>query len=185
MLLLARINRSPCLRVCPRCLYSTPAAPPAPPLLLKLRSDLKTAMKAKDTNRLNVLRTLLAEVTNAAKTSTPFKSDMQLLSLLRKRAAASKAAAEEFQQAGRADLREKEENQTSVMEEYIGGVQVMGEDDIKKVVSERIRQLKVENMKLDMGNVLKSLLGPGGDFDGKSVERADVAKEVKAALAQS
>ncbi|KAI9662819.1 MAG: hypothetical protein M1821_007865 [Bathelium mastoideum] len=170
-------------RAYPRCLYSTPATAPAPPLLLKLRSDLKTAMKAKDTNRLNVLRALIAEVTNAAKTSSPIKSDMQLVSLLRKRAAASKIAGEEFQSAGRADLREKEEAQTAVMEEYLGGIQTVGEDEISKVVGERVQRLKADGIKLDMGTILKSLLGPGGDFDGKPVERADVAKEVKAALA--
>ncbi|KAL9079338.1 MAG: hypothetical protein Q9157_001768 [Trypethelium eluteriae] len=142
-------------------------------------------MKAKDANRLNVLRSLLAEVTNAAKTSSPVKSDMQLLSLLRKRAAASKAAASEFQDAGRADLKEKEEAQMSVLDGYIGGVQVVGEDEIKRVVRERIRQLQGDGIKLDLGNVVKVLLGPGGDFDGKPVERGYVAKEVKNALAPS
>ncbi|KAL9087040.1 MAG: hypothetical protein Q9165_006868 [Trypethelium subeluteriae] len=184
-----RIARPRLLRrsyVCQQCLYSASAAPPpAPPLLLKLRSDLKDAMKAKDTNRLNVLRSLLAEVTNAAKTPSPIKSDMQLLSLLRKRAAASKAAASEFQGAGRADLKEKEEAQTSVLDEYIGGMDVVGEDEIKRVVRERIRQLQGDGIKLDLGNVVKALLGPGGDFDGKPVERGDVAKEVKSALAPS
>ena len=35
-----------------KCLYlSTDAGPTAPPLLLKIKSDLKAAMKAKDTNR--------------------------------------------------------------------------------------------------------------------------------------
>jgi uncharacterized protein YqeY len=47
----------------------TDAPSSAPPLLLKLRSDLKTAMKAKDTNRLNVLRGLLAEVTKQPRSS--------------------------------------------------------------------------------------------------------------------
>ena len=79
--------------ICPQCRHyattSEPSTLQAPPLLLKLRSDLKTAMKAKDTPRLNVLRALLADVTNSAKTSNPIKTDMQLLSLLRKRAAAA------------------------------------------------------------------------------------------------
>ena len=173
------------IRIGPQCLYSsTPATVPAPPLLLKLRTDLKTALKAKDINRLNVLRSLLAEITNAAKTSSPIKSDMQLLSLLRKRAAASKAAATEFQDAGRADLREKEEAQTSVLEEYAVGVSMdaVGQEEIKRVVAERIQHLKSKGMKLDIGSVTKALLGPGGDFDGKHVERGDVAKEVKIAL---
>ena len=185
MIRLGRPNIFRASRVCIRCLYSTPTAPPAPPLLLKLRSDLKTAMKAKDANRLNVLKSLLAEVTNAAKTSSPIKSDIQLLSLLRKRAAASKAAASEFQGAGRVDLREKEDAQINVLEEYASGVEVVGADEIKRVVASCIQRLKSEGTKLDMGSVLKILLGPGGAFDEKPVERADVAKEVKTVLAQS
>ena len=65
-------------------------------------------MKAKDTNRLNVLRGLLAEVTNAAKTAQPLDSDMKLLGLLRKRTSAANQAAKEFSDAGRQDLTEKE-----------------------------------------------------------------------------
>ncbi|KAI9710084.1 MAG: hypothetical protein M1820_002886 [Bogoriella megaspora] len=177
-----RLQRS---HVCMRCLSSSsPATPPAPPMLLKLRADLKTAMKSKDVSRLNVLRSVLADVTNAAKTSSPIKSDLQLLSVLRKRAAASKAASQEFQDAGRTDLVDRENEQTTVLEEYAGGVQVMGAEEIRKFVDEKITRLRNEGAKVDMGSVTKALLGPGGDFDGASVEKAEVAREVKAALTQ-
>ncbi|KAI9839286.1 MAG: hypothetical protein M1819_003281 [Sarea resinae] len=178
---LLRISR-PCLRCC----YATaPTSAPAPPLLLKLRNDMKTAMRAKDTNRLNVLRGLLAETTNAAKTSTPFKTDVQLLALLRKRAAASKAAALEFQAAKRDDLKEKEDAQVAVLEEYAGGVETMGVEDIKKSVAEVMEKVKVEGARMDMGGVLKRLVGPGGSLEGKPVERAEVARIVKEAVASA
>ncbi|SMQ51186.1 unnamed protein product [Zymoseptoria tritici ST99CH_1A5] len=163
--------------VCPRCrTYATPI-PPAPPLLLKLKGDLKTAMKAKDTNRLNVLRTILAEVTNSAKSPNPIKSDMQLLSLLRKRAAAAKNAGDEFKAAGREDLVEKEEQQAAVMEEYAGSVETLSEDDIKAAVRGVVDS--AEGDKPNMGVVLKTLLGPGGSLEGKPVDRAVVARLVK------
>jgi len=146
---------------------------------------MKTAMKAKDTNRLNVLRALLSETANLAKTSSPVKTDIQLLSLLRKRAAASKSAALEFQAANREDLKEKEDAQVAVLEEYAGGVQTMGEDEIKAVVTDVLGKLKAEGAKTDMGAVLKRLVGPGGELDGKPVERAEVARLVKQALASS
>jgi len=170
--------------ICPHCRYyaaDTPA--PAPPLLLKLRSDLKTAMKAKDTNRLNVLRALLAEVTNQAKTSNPFKTDMQLVSLLRKRAAAAKSAGAEFKAAGRQDLVEQEDRQAAVMEEYAGSVETMSESDIRNAVSEAVEEIRAAaEGKVNMGDVLKKLLAPGGSLDGKPVERSEVAKLVKNAL---
>ncbi|KAF2159333.1 hypothetical protein M409DRAFT_30209 [Zasmidium cellare ATCC 36951] len=174
--------------ICPQCrFYSTPSPTtlPAPPLLLKLKGDLKTAMKAKDTNRLNALRGLLAEVTNQAKTSNPIKTDMQMLSLLRKRTAAAKAAGDEFKAAGREDLLEKEEAQASIFEEYAGGVETMPESDIKDAVTKVIDEVKaVAEGKVNMGDVLKKILGPGGSLEGKPVDRSEVARIVKQALGQ-
>ncbi|TKA79053.1 hypothetical protein B0A49_02132 [Cryomyces minteri] len=172
-----------------RCTYATTtttsAGPPAPPLLLKLRGDLKSAMKAKDTNRLNVLRSLLAEVTNAAKTTSPIKSDMQLLSLLRKRASASKAAAEEFRAQGREDLGTKEEGQVGVLEEYAGGVETVAMEEVERVVGEVVQTMKGQGEKLNLGAVLKRLVGPGGAFEGRPVETKEVARVVKDVLGSS
>lgn len=163
-----------------RCRYATEASS-APPLLLKLRSDLKTAMKAKDTNRLNVLRGLLAEVTNAAKTSAPLDSDMKLLNLLRKRSSAALQAGKEFANAGRADLKEKEDAAIKVLEEYAGNVETVSEEDIRKAVQDTIDGIKAEaaGAKVVMGDVLKKLLSPGGVFEGKPVEKSQVAKAVR------
>lgn len=173
--------------ICPQCrLYADSAAPPAPPLLLKLRADLKTAMKEKDTTRLNVLRGLLAEVTNSAKTATPFKTDMQLLSLLRKRAASARAASEEFKAAGRNDLVEQENDQAKVLNEYAGGVETMSADEIRDVVMTTVDEAKAQQgSKVNMGEVLKKLLGPGGSLDGKPVEKKEVASIVKEVLSMS
>ena len=143
-------------------------------------------MKDKDTNRLNVLRGLLAEVTNAAKTNSPVKTDMQLLSMLKKRAAIAKQASSEFKSAGREDLVQKEEDQFKVLEEYAGDVETMSADDIRDVVFEAVEEAKSQQTgKLNMGDVLKRLLGPGGSLDGKPVERAEVARIVKEVLTLS
>ncbi|KAI9704718.1 MAG: hypothetical protein M1836_006498 [Candelina mexicana] len=166
----------PCLR---RCYATAPTAPSAPPLLLKLRADLKTAMKAKDTNRLNVLRALLSETTNASKTSSPIKTNIQLLSLLRKRAATSRAAASEFSAANRDDLKAKEDAQVTILEEYAGGVETTGSDEIRQSIDAAVEALKVEGGRLDIGTLLKRVIGPGGILDGRPVERAEVARIAK------
>ena len=166
--------------LCAQCRFESTA--PAPPLLLKLRNDLKTAMRAKDTNRLNVVRGLLNEVANAGKTSTPIKSDLQLLSLLRKRVTAAQQASKEFEDAGRADLQERENAQISVLNEYAGEVETLGLDQIRDIVSRTIEDMKTSGSKMTMGDVSKRLLSPGGDFDGKSVEKSEVARMVKELL---
>ncbi|KAK3719281.1 hypothetical protein LTR37_004500 [Vermiconidia calcicola] len=177
---------SPNRWICPQCRHYAAPSPttlPAPPLLLKIRSDLKSAMKEKDKNRLNVLRGLLAEVTNSAKTNSPVKTDMQLLSLLRKRAASAKAASTEFKSAGREDLVEQEESQAKVLEEYAGGVQTMSNDVMRDAILKEIDQVKAEtNGKVNMGDILRRLLGPGGSLEGKPVERSEIARIVKEVL---
>ncbi|EME79221.1 uncharacterized protein MYCFIDRAFT_183666 [Pseudocercospora fijiensis CIRAD86] len=176
--------------ICPQCrayaaAASGTAAPPSP-LLGKLKNDLKTAMREKDTNRLNVLRGVIADVTNSAKTSNPIKTDMQLLALLRKRASAAKAASEEFKAAGREDLVEKEQSQVNVLDEYAGQVETMSENEIKDAVTKVVDEAKAaaESVKINMGDILKKILGPGGSLEGKPVDRSEVARVVKQTLGQ-
>lgn len=182
------INRNLCSQ-CRR--YATPSrsdlANTPPPLLLKLRKDLKTAIVEKDMNRLNVLRALIADVTNSAKQNNPVKTDMQLLSMLRKRQAAAKQASDEFKAAGRQDLVDKEEGQANVLEEYAGSVETMSDDDVREIVVRAVDEAKAEQPigKVNMGEILKKLLSPGGSFDGKPVDRKEVSKIVKDVLTMS
>lgn len=131
---------------------------------------------------MNVLKGILAEYINAAKTSSPIKTNIQLLALLRKRIAASKSAAVEFNAANRGDLKDKEEAQINVLEEYAGGVETIGEEEITRIVGESIGKMRTEGQKVDTSTVLKRLLGPGGALDGKPVEKGEVARVVKGML---
>ncbi|TVY31312.1 Altered inheritance of mitochondria protein, mitochondrial, partial [Lachnellula subtilissima] len=123
-----RASRLCCVRS-----YAT-GATSAPPMLLKIRADLKTAMRAKDANRLAVLRALLSQTLNASKTNTPINTDMQMLALLRKTSAQSRAASDEFTKNGREDLAAKEQDQIRVLEEYAGNVEVVGEEEVRRAV---------------------------------------------------
>lgn len=163
--------------------YSDTTAVEPPALLVKLRSDLKTAMRAKDTERLNVLRAILAEVTNAAKLNTPYNTDMQLVSLLKKRSKAAKEAGRTFVSAGRADLSAKEEAQAQIMDGYASGVDMMSEDDIRQVVKEAILEMRSQDPSLKAGIVMKTLLAPGGRMNGQPVDKALLAGVVKETLA--
>ncbi|KAF4188904.1 hypothetical protein CNMCM7927_000478 [Aspergillus lentulus] len=174
----SRLNLSPVR-------WNSTASPASPPLMAKIRSDLKVAMRAKDTARLNVLRALISETNNSAKTSSPIQTDLQLLSLIRKRAAAAKEAARQFAEADRPDLKEKEDAQVTILEEYAGKVETMSLEDIKAIVSQEVSKLKEAGKKVEVGALLKSLFAPGGALDGKPAERAEVAKIAKEAVASA
>lgn len=139
-------------------------------------------MRAKDTNRLNALKALLADVTNASKTSKPVTTDMHVLGLLRKHSNAAKDAAQEFQAASRPDLKEKEEAQAGVFDEYAGQVDTISDEEIAAAVKSVVDDLKAKGEKADKGTVLKKLIGVGGIFDGKPVEKAAVAQAVQKAV---
>ncbi|KAH0544277.1 hypothetical protein FGG08_001540 [Glutinoglossum americanum] len=137
------------------------------------------AMRAKDTNRLSVLRSILTEVTNLSKTKSPINKDIQLLALLRKRTAAAKTAADEFKTHQRPDLADKEELQGKILEEYLGQVEVVSEAEIRKAVEDVVERLRSGGEKVDIGAVLENLLGERGELGAKPVDRGDVARVVK------
>ncbi|KAF3391485.1 Altered inheritance of mitochondria protein 41 [Penicillium rolfsii] len=162
--------------------WNSTAGPTLPPLMATLRNDLKTAMRAKDTPRLNVLRALISETNNAAKTASPIQTDIQLLSLIRKRASASKEAAQQFAEADRPDLKEKEDAQIAILEEYAGHVKTLTVEEVEAVITKEIAAIKETGKKVEVGQVLKALFAPGGALDGKPADRKEVAGLVKKAV---
>ncbi|KAI1258390.1 Yqey-like protein-domain-containing protein [Xylariaceae sp. FL1019] len=153
------------------------ATAPAPPLLQKLKADLKTAMRAKDAARLSVLRAALASTLNASKTASPITTDAALVALLRKQARACSDARAEFAAAGRDDLVQKEDAQVTILDEYVAG------SGVEELEPEKLRGIVQEALTgqagARMGEVMKSLLAPGGPLDGKNVEKAELARLVK------
>jgi uncharacterized protein len=139
--------------------------------MLKLRNGI----------RLNVLRAILSDATNASKGHSPIRTDVQVLALLRKRMASSKAASEEFAEANRDDLKAKQNAEIAVMDEYAGQVETFAEDDISKAIEHAYQTFK-DTAKVNAGMILKELLRPGGTLDGKPVEKSQVAKMVQEML---
>ena len=152
-------------------------------MLAKLKTDLKTAMRAKDAPRLSVLRSVLAATTNAAKTSAPIRTDVQLVQLLRKTARGNQEAAQEARAAGRADLVEKEETQIKIIDEYIAdsGLQTLGKEEMQAIVEKVVSEVKSEGVdeKRLSGEVMKRLMTTGGPLDGKEVDRSELAQIAK------
>ncbi|KAI1767369.1 GatB/YqeY domain-containing protein [Hypoxylon sp. FL1150] len=169
---------TPLSRICAR-FYSSEAPPP--PLLQKIKADLKTAMRAKDATRLTAIRSILAATLNASKTASPIATDAQLVALLRKTQRASAHATSEFAAAGRQDLADKEQAQIDILEEYAAGsgVEEVGEDRLRVIVTEVVTSEAGQGGKPRMGDVMKKLLAPGGPLEGKDVEKEMLARVVK------
>lgn len=172
------VNRTSSVGVCR--FYSTTTDDAPPPLLSKLKADLKTAMRAKDTPRLAVLRSIMSANLNASKTSTPIKTDVQLVALIRKIQKGAFDTVAEAKAANRDDLVQKEEQQIKVLQEYIAnsGVQTIAEAELRALVQDAVEASKAAGVQVKsiMGDVMKRLAGA---LEGKDVDRKELAKIVK------
>ena len=133
-------------------------------------------------SRLDVLRGLIAETTNAAKTSTPVSTDSQMLRIIQKKIKSSREVIVQFEEAKRNDLKEKEHAQIQVLEDYIKSSGVMGEEDLITAVQQSIGTMRTEGQKTDKGSVLKHFLGPGGTLENQLVDKKEVARIVDGML---
>jgi uncharacterized protein YqeY len=136
-------------------------------------------MRSKDIPRLNVLRGVLADITNLSKTNSPIKDDLGLLTVLKKRMGAAKQAVKQAEEASRNDLADKEKKQLDVLQEYAGNIKTLDDEEIRKRLLTIVEELRSSGQDLTTGSIIKKCFGPGAVFDGQMVERSAVARIVK------
>ncbi|CAE7222382.1 unnamed protein product [Rhizoctonia solani] len=109
---------------------------------IRLRDELKQAMKSKDSFRSTTIRSVLAEITNADKAnkSAPITND-NILSLLQKSIARRTDSASQFRTASRTDLAEKEEAECQVLSGFLPAQ--LSEEEIDRRLSEAFSKLEV------------------------------------------
>jgi len=137
-------------------------------LRAQILSDIKTAMKARESQKLEVLRFVNAQVKNKEIEVRPKEvSDDDVMQVLKKYIKQRHEAAEQFAKAGREDLVEKEKFEASVVELYMP--EMMTEAQLSPIVDEAVQEVGATSMK-DMGKVMKLVLEKAGSSaDGKMV----------------
>lgn len=136
-------------------------------------SDIKEAMKAKEKDRLQVLRSLKAKLMekeiSERKDGEAKLSDEQAIEVLMKAAKQRKESIEQFEEGGRDDLAENEKAELEIIEAYLPDM--MDEEGVRKVVKEKIEALGASGMQ-DMGKVMGPLMGQlKGKADGSLVSK--------------
>jgi uncharacterized protein YqeY len=144
----------------------------------RVDSDLKEAMRAKDTTKLNVLRMLKSALKYAAIAKSDAEaelSDAEAVQVIRKQAKQRQDSIESFEKGGRAELAEKEKEELAVLNTYLP--QGMSPDELTKVVCETIAEVGATS-KAQMGAVMKALQAKvGGRADGKALS-SEVQKQL-------
>jgi uncharacterized protein YqeY len=138
-------------------------------LLEKLQNEMKQAMKNKDRDRLSTIRMLISEIKKVQIDSKKDLSDEEIVKILQKYAKQRKDAIEQYKNAGREDLVEKEEKELKIVNEFLP--EQLSEEEVEKIVAETIEELNASSMK-DMGRVMKAVMSKiAGKADGSIVSK--------------
>ena len=146
----------------------------------QIMADLKDAMKAKEQDKLQVLRSLKAKLMEKEieqrQGGKAELSDEDALQVITKAAKQRKESITQFQQGGREDLVANEEKELAIIETYLP--EMMGEDEVRAIVKEKISAMGATGPQ-DMGKVMGIL---NSSLAG-SADMGMVSKIVKEELA--
>ncbi|MFJ9392483.1 GatB/YqeY domain-containing protein [Nocardioides sp. NPDC101246] len=145
----------------------------------QLRTDLTSAMKARDKDRAGTLRMVLASITEAEVAGKEAKelTDDEIITILTREAKKRREAATAFADGGRPEQAEKETAEAAVITEYLPAQ--LSAEEISDLVSKAIAQTGAADLGMKgMGKVM-GVLTPQtkGRADGGAVA-AEVRKQL-------
>ena len=145
-------------------------------LKAQITEDMKTAMRAKDSERLGTIRLLQAAMKQKEVDERVELDDTLIVAIVDKLIKQRKDAAQQYEAAARADLADKEKAEIAVLEAYLPAR--LGADEILAQVKAIVAELGASGPG-DMGKVM----GVAKQRLGGQAEMAQVSAAVKAALA--
>jgi uncharacterized protein YqeY len=135
-------------------------------------SDLKEAMRAKDTRKLGVLRMLKAALKYAAIAKSGAEAeltDAEAAQVVWKQVKQRQDSIESFEKGGRAELAAKEKEELLILNAFLP--QAMSFDELAEVVRTTIAETGATS-KAQMGGVMKALQAKvAGRADGKTLSQ--------------
>jgi uncharacterized protein YqeY len=144
----------------------------------QLTEDIKTAMKAKDTVALNVVRGLKSAIKYAAIEKLGAEGelpDADALAVVRKEIKKRQDSVASYESANRQDLADTEKAEIAVLEKYLPAA--MSAEDLVKLVEAVIAEVGATSKK-EMGAVMKVLQErAAGRADGKTLS-SEVTKRL-------
>jgi len=134
----------------------------------KINSDLTIAMKAREAERLSVLRMMKTSVKNREIEVRSELEDAQVVQVLSTMIKQRREAAEQFHRGGRPELAEKELAEISILEQYLPAS--VTDEEIESVVAEVIAATGATSPQ-DLGRVMKQCMArfSGKLADGKKI----------------
>lgn len=146
----------------------------------QIKQEMREALKARDEVRLSVLRGLMTAFTNelvaTKRKPTETLSDEEVLAVIAREAKKRRESIEAFTKGGRPELAEKEQVELAILDIYLP--EMMGRDEIEKVVREKMNTLGISDPQ-EKGKLIGAVMA---DLKGKA-DGGDVATVVSTLLA--
>jgi uncharacterized protein len=128
----------------------------------RIKSDVASAMKAGERERVGALRLVLSELQKAEK-----EGDGDELAVLRRERKRRREAAEEYRKASRDDLAEGEDFEARIIEAYLPAE--LSDEQLDELVATAVAETGASSPR-DMGQVIKHVMAAaGGRADGRKV----------------
>jgi uncharacterized protein YqeY len=140
-----------------------------------ISDDMKTAMRAKDKERLGVIRLILAAIKQQEVDTRTAMDDAAVLAVLDKMLKQRRDSISQYEAAGRDDLAQKEQFEVGVIQQYMP--EALSEADLEHLITDAIATSGAQTMK-DMGKIMNELRPK---VQGRA-DMAQVSQKVKALL---
>lgn len=120
----------------------------------RIEEDVKAAMRARDRQRLGILRLCLAAIKQREVDERTTLDDTGVLAVLDKMVKQRRDSAQQYADAGRTDLADQESYEISVIQEYMPPA--LAAEDLDALIVATISRLDASSPK-DMGKVMSAL----------------------------
>jgi len=137
-------------------------------LKARLEADMKSAMKAKEKERLSVLRMILSDIKNQEIKEQKSLEEKTVLSLLSKTAKMRRESIAQFREGGREDLVQKETEELEFVLEYLPTQ--LSTEELREIIQKAITGAGAASAK-EMGAIMKKVMPEvAGRADGKQIQ---------------
>ena len=138
-------------------------------ILEDLNTALKEAMKSRDELKVSVIRMMKASLKNKEIEKMGALTDEDILSTLSTMAKQRRESIEQYTNAGRTDLAEKESQELGIVQSYLP--KQLSPEELDALIKNAINESGAKSA-ADMGKVMKVLMpGVKGVADGKAVNQ--------------
>ena len=138
-------------------------------LIARMEDDLKQATLARDADRRDALRLIIASLRSAEKELQRPLSDDEELQVLQRERKRRLEAAEAFRGGGREEQAAAEERELALLAEFMP--EPLGDEELERIVDDAIAENGATSMR-DMGRVMKDVMPQiSGRADGAAVSQ--------------